>query len=50
MPEVAKGAPARKRLMIVDDAALMRTVIRNLLNSDPRYDVAATCSNGQIGL
>ena len=37
-------------VMIVDDAALMRSVIRSLLLSDPEMEVGAACENGQVAL
>ena len=50
MPEVARGAPARKRLMIVDDAALMRVVITNIVKEDGRFEVVSVCANGKEAL
>ena len=46
----APGAPARKRLMIIDDAALMRVVISNLIKNDGRFEVVAVCANGKEAL
>jgi len=46
----AQGATHKKRIMVVDDAAMMRLVISNLLNADGRFAVAATCENGQVAL
>jgi two-component system chemotaxis response regulator CheB len=40
----------KKNVMIVDDAALMRLVITNLLNSDKRYNIVAHCQNGAEAL
>lgn len=40
----------QKTVMIVDDAALMRMVISNLLNKDGRYQVVASAENGQRAL
>ena len=45
----APAAPKR-RLMIVDDAAMMRLIITNMLRGDPRFEVTATCENGQVAL
>jgi two-component system, chemotaxis family, protein-glutamate methylesterase/glutaminase len=39
-----------KTVMIIDDAAMMRTVIRNLVQSDKSYNVIASCENGQVAL
>lgn len=40
----------RKKIMIVDDAPLMRLVIHNLLRGDPHLCLAAFASNGQEAL
>jgi chemotaxis response regulator CheB len=37
-------------VMVVDDAAMMRMVIRSILEKDPRMNVAATCENGKVAL
>ena len=39
-----------KRVMVVEDATMMRLVIRNLLNDDPNLQVVANCKNGQEAL
>ncbi len=41
---------AAKRVMVVEDATMMRLVIRNLLNDDPNLQVVANCKNGQEAL
>lgn len=46
----AAGSAPKKRVMVVDDAALMRMVIGNLIVSDGRFLVAAACENGQVAL
>ncbi len=43
-------ATAEKRVLIVDDAAMMRMVIRNLLGNDKRYHVVGACANGAEAL
>ena len=40
----------KKRVMLVDDSAFVRTVLRNTLTSDERIQVVASCANGQIAL
>ena len=40
----------RKRVMIVDDAAMMRLIVQNMLHGDPNLVVAGTASNGQEAL
>lgn len=39
-----------KKVMIVDDSVMMRTVIKNLVASDPRLTVVAFASNGKEAL
>lgn len=36
--------------MLVDDSAMMRTIIRNLLEGDPQIEVAGVAANGQEAL
>jgi chemotaxis response regulator CheB len=40
----------KKRIMIVDDAAMMRLVIRNMLSDDPNLYLAGFASNGREAL
>jgi two-component system chemotaxis response regulator CheB len=40
----------KKRIMVVDDAAMMRLVIRNMLGDDPKLTLAGFASNGQEAL
>jgi two-component system chemotaxis response regulator CheB len=40
----------RKRVMLVDDAAMMRLIIQNMLHGDPNLMVAGTASNGREAL
>lgn len=40
----------RKRIMIVDDAALMRLVIQNMFHGDPHLRMAGFASNGREAL
>ncbi|GAB4223465.1 MAG: response regulator [Gammaproteobacteria bacterium] len=39
-----------KKIMLVDDSAMMRTIIRNLLEGDPQIEVAGVAANGQEAL
>jgi two-component system chemotaxis response regulator CheB len=41
---------ARKRVMIVDDAAMMRLIVQNMLHGDPNLMLAGTASNGREAL
>ncbi len=41
---------ARKKIMIVDDAPMMRLIIHNLLRNDPHLCLVASASNGQEAL
>ena len=38
---------SKKRIMIVDDAAMMRLVIRNMLSNDPNLQITGFADNGQ---
>jgi two-component system chemotaxis response regulator CheB len=40
----------RIRVMLVDDSAVVRGFIVRMLESDPRIEIAATCSNGQMAV
>jgi two-component system chemotaxis response regulator CheB len=40
----------KKKIMIVDDAAMMRLVIMNMLSGDPHLQVAGFASNGREAL
>ena len=41
---------ARERVMIVDDAAMMRLIVQNMLHGDPNLMLAGTASNGREAL
>jgi two-component system, chemotaxis family, protein-glutamate methylesterase/glutaminase len=52
-PQERRGAPegaARKTVMIVDDAAMMRSVLSQLLAAAGTFDVLATCDTGRAAL
>ncbi len=36
----------KKKLMIVDDSALMRRIVSDIINADSRFEVVKTCVNG----
>lgn len=40
----------KKNILIIDDSALMRRVISDIINSDERYQVIETATNGLDGL
>ncbi len=40
----------RKKVMVVDDAAMMRLVIRNMLGQDPKLHLAGFAANGKEAL
>lgn len=41
---------ARTRVLIVDDSAVMRTLLRSVMTADPRLEVAGTAANGADAL
>ena len=46
-------SPSREgplRVMVVDDSAVVRGLITRILSADPRVEVAASCSNGQMAV
>jgi two-component system chemotaxis response regulator CheB len=44
------SAPAPIRVMVVDDSAIVRGLITRTLKSDPRIEVTASCSNGEMAV
>jgi two-component system, chemotaxis family, protein-glutamate methylesterase/glutaminase len=46
----ALPAAAPLRVMVVDDSAVVRGLITRILTADPRIEVAASCSNGQMAV
>ncbi len=42
--------PQRTRILIVDDSAVMRSVLRSVISSDPSLEVAGTAADGESGL
>src|SRR5215475_10618246 len=49
-PTTALPAAAPLRVMVVDDSAVVRGLITRILTADPRIEVAASCSNGQMAV
>ncbi|HEY4075523.1 MAG TPA: chemotaxis response regulator protein-glutamate methylesterase [Rhizomicrobium sp.] len=52
MTPLASPSPtaAQVRVMVVDDSAIVRGLIVRMLQADPRIDVAASCSNGEMAV
>lgn len=48
MSEPGQAAPIS--VMVVDDSAIVRGLITRTLKSDPRIEVAASCSNGEMAV
>src|SRR5215469_1673471 len=46
----ALPAAAPLRVMVVDDSAVVRGLITRILSADPRIEVTASCSNGQMAV
>jgi two-component system NarL family response regulator len=44
------GSPARTRVLLVDDHALLRTGVANILNQEPDLEVVAEAGNGVEGV
>jgi two-component system chemotaxis response regulator CheB len=43
-------APAKKRILIVDDSVVVLKILSEVLSQDPELEVAGTAGNGRIGL
>ena len=50
MQASALPAATPLRVMVVDDSAVVRGLITRILEADPRIEVAASCSNGQMAV
>ncbi len=48
MPKSEEGDKMTKKVLIVDDSALMRRVISDIIGSDKRFELADSAENGQI--
>ena len=46
----AAGEKLPVRVMVVDDSAIVRGLITRMLSADPRIEVMASCSNGQMAI
>lgn len=46
----AGSHPGPIRVMVVDDSAIVRGLITRTLKSDPRIEVTASCSNGEMAV
>jgi len=44
------SVPSPIRVMVVDDSAIVRGLIVRTLTNDPRIEVAASCSNGEMAV
>lgn len=40
----------KKKIMVVEDASMMRIIIKNILNGDPNFYIAGFAENGKIAL
>ena len=40
----------KKRILVIDDSALMRRVVCDIISSDDRFEVVGTAANGEEGL
>lgn len=40
----------KKRIMVVDDASMMRIIIKNILTGDPNFYIAGFAENGKVAL
>lgn len=38
------------KVMVVDDSTMMRTIIKDIVSSDPDLEIAGDAENGEIGL
>jgi class 3 adenylate cyclase/DNA-binding NarL/FixJ family response regulator len=43
-------APARKRVLVVDDSFIMRNLVKEIVESDPDFEVVDTAENGMDAL
>ncbi len=50
IPAPARQPAAPIRVMVVDDSAIVRGLIVRMLKSDPRIEVAWSCSNGEMAI
>lgn len=50
MKQVDKEVKMKKKILVVDDSALMRRVLCDIINSDKQFEVVETAGNGAIAL
>jgi two-component system chemotaxis response regulator CheB len=41
---------SKKQILVVDDSFIMRTIIKDIVESDPELEVAGFAENGKVGL
>jgi two-component system chemotaxis response regulator CheB len=41
---------SKKRILVVDDSFIMRTIIKDIVDSDPDLEVVGFAENGKVGL
>lgn len=41
---------SKKRILVVDDSFIMRTIIKDIVDSDPELEVVGFAENGKVGL
>ncbi|HEU0217753.1 MAG TPA: response regulator [Stellaceae bacterium] len=41
---------SKKQILVVDDSFIMRTIIKDIVESDPDFQVAGFAENGKVGL
>jgi two-component system chemotaxis response regulator CheB len=41
---------SKKQILVVDDSFIMRTIIKDIVESDPELEVAGFAENGNVGL
>ena len=41
---------SKKKILVVDDSFIMRTIIKDIVESDPDFEVAGFAENGKVGL
>ena len=41
---------SKKQILVVDDSFIMRTIIKDIVESDPDFEVAGVAENGKVGL
>jgi two-component system, chemotaxis family, protein-glutamate methylesterase/glutaminase len=41
---------SKKQILVVDDSFIMRTIIKDIVESDPDFEVAGFAENGKVGL